>query len=139
MGNTTRQCMTSAYVYGTQEEPRGKQCVTRAHTASGFGPSRRGGGHTETSMASIGDSPNITRHCLGVRDALHAIAPSMCRRRHVYVRAWAMRRRRHVVHGHGRTFTLITFLSVTDIYTLAQNRCPCCTIPCLASRSAIIC
>ncbi len=49
----------------------------------------------------------------------------MCRRRHVYVRAWAMRRRRHVVHGHGilarRTFALITFLSVTDIYTYASS------------------
>ncbi len=85
----------------------------------GFGPSRRGGGHTETIMASIGDSPNITCHCLGFRDALHSIASSLCRRRHVYVRAWAMRRRHHVVHGHGirarRMFALIAFLSVTDI------------------------
>ncbi len=50
---------------------------------------------------------------------------SMCRQRHVYVRAWAMRRQRYVVHGHGirvcRMFALTTFLSVTDIYTYASS------------------
>ncbi len=91
-------------------------------------------------------------HVHGVDDAwmvsrrLCLSAPSMCRRRHV-IRACTMHYasstpRTYVVHGYGirarRTFALIAFLSVTDIYTLAQNRRPCCKIPCLASRSATI-
>ncbi len=58
---------TSAYVYGTQEEPRGKQCVTRVHTVP-------------TYMASTTQG-----WCQGASVSLHAIAPSMCRRRHVRI------------------------------------------------------
>ncbi len=111
-------------MYGTQEEPRGKQYVTRAHTASCTwsrysGPAkhaRRRTHGTETIMASIGDSPNITCHCLGATS-------SMCRRHHVRICTcmgdasptpcmWYMSRQRA-----RRTFALITFLNVTDIYT----------------------
>ncbi len=57
-----------------------------------------GGGHTETIMAYIGDSPNITCHCLGFRDATSSwhehVSSTPCT--YVYVRAWVMRRRRNV-------------------------------------------
>ncbi len=69
-------------------------------------------------MPSIGDSPNITCHNLGVRDALHAIAPSMCRRRHVYT----------YVHGRcvaDATWYMITAYAhavrVTDIYASSES------------------
>ncbi len=82
-------CTTSAYVYGTQEEPRGKQYVTRAHTASctwirAQHAGRRGGGHTETIMASIGDSPNIPVIALA-SETPPVASMSMCRRRHVHI------------------------------------------------------
>ncbi len=106
------------YVHGL--DIRAQQWAAPCHLAC-----RRGGGHTETIMASIGDSPNITCHCLGFRVATSILASmSMCRRRHVRICTCACmgdaspRRRRHVVHVTAYAHAVRSpFLSVTDIYT----------------------
>ncbi len=92
--------------------------------------SMQGGGHT------------VRRRLWRPSETALGATSSMCRRRHVRICTcvgdasptpcmWYMSRQRA-----RRTFALITFLSVTDIYTYIHRR-PCCTISCLASRSAI--
>ncbi len=128
--------ITSAYVYGTQEEPRGKQYVTRAHTASCiymdsiFGPSMQEAADTRRRLWRPSETAPTSPAIALASETPPVASMSMCRRRHVRIcidntcmgDASSTRTPRGTWStGHGirarRTLALIAFLSVTVIYT----------------------